>query len=510
MTSKHEDITRKKFNFLKKYYDETWGDPEHTLHVGIFANSQESLRESYARATNHLINNLDTSLLLNRYSNILDLGCGTGKTLVAICQKYNCRGTGVDLSDQEIKEAKMYLVKINRQRITNGKDKLKIKFIRGSASELDKLIKKNSQFSHIISQDALFLVANKKSLYENIARLLLPGGVFGVADFLWESDDNKISAAEKKSIYKLVNWTKGLSFADYQNTLKTVGLNILKAERRNSDMIKTYEKLAEKIAPFTKQNDKTYRELKDRYESIVKSVKNRKMSWGFFLAQKPAKKTALITGTKRKSIGRVIANSLHKSGWDIWLYSRSGKKIDKPNWHERQCDITNASSIKKLLAEIPQLNLVMMLADTGGGKGALEEITGLDVQKFIEVKLTGSVLLNQAIVQKFKNQKQPIKLVWCAGKPSQKPKHLILYSLVNSGLAAYIEELNRHYQEIFKAYYLPTTLISPSTIGDAYIKKWDPESKKIAKHPQVIVKQVMDIIANKTKVGMVNKVKEIL
>ena len=113
MISKHEKTTRDKFNYLKKYYDETWDETSHTLHVGLFENETDSLDDAYKQATNYLIKNILSFVPFNKKSSILDVGCGTGRTLVEICLEFGCRGVGIDLSDEQIKDAQAYLQKIN-------------------------------------------------------------------------------------------------------------------------------------------------------------------------------------------------------------------------------------------------------------------------------------------------------------------------------------------------------------------------------------------------------------
>lgn len=506
--SENEKTTREKFNFLKKYYDETWDEKSHTLHVGLFQSDKDSLDDSYRHATDHLINNASEIVPITKNSIVLDVGCGTGRTLVDVCLQYGCRGVGVDLSDEQIKDAKNHINKINQERLLQGLPKIRAKFIRASGSELDKTFKKDNQFTHIISQDAILLITNKQSLFRNIHRLLVPGGIFAVADFLSESAPEERTESEENLIYKLVNWNEGLSFEAYRKILETIGLSVMKSERRDADMINTYAKLAQKMEQHIVGGDKTYTELKERYESIVSAVKNGKMGWGFFFAKK-SQKIALIAGTKEKSIGRFVASYLHKMGWNIWLYSRNSRKINKPYWHERKCDISSEKSIAKLLDEIQDLDFVMMLADTGG-HGLLEELSEIKVKECIDAKLVGSVLLNKSLALKFSKRGKQIKVIWCAGKPSKKSKDLILYSMVNSGLASYVDALNEHYKNIFEAYYLPTGLISPSTLGDDYIHKTGPELQKVAEHPQVIVDMVQKIIDNKIQPGMINIEKNII
>ncbi len=508
--SDQEKITRKKFNNLKKYYDVSWDSAGHTLHVGLFNNLDLSLEESYQRATDYLHQRLTSVSPIDSDSKILDVGCGTGRTLIELCLKYGGSGVGVDLSDEQIEDAKQYLKNLNIKLKKENRPLVKIRFIRGSGSELERILPKSEQFTHVVSQDALFLVVNKQSLFNNLFRLLKPGGAIAIADFLSENKQENLTSREQELIYKLVNWNEGLSFTDYKKILGIVGFKTIKAECYSEDMIKTYSLLADRMKDFEKQEDKTFSELKDRYQNIVSAVKGEKMGWAMFFAQKPNRPQVLMTGTKEKSISRYLGNVLHSLGWEVWLYSRNGKKKDSKYWHERSCDISSKKSIDRLLIEIKDLDLVMMLADSGTGHGTLEELGEPEVKNFISAKLTGSILLNKALATRYSFREEPIKLVWCAGKPSKKPKHLILYSMVNSGLASYVEEVNDHYANIFEAYYLPTTLISPSTLGDEYIAKNGPEAKKMAEHPQKIVDQVLAILDNKIKPGMIEAKTKIL
>lgn len=286
MISEYEKTTRDKFNYLKKYYDETWDEASHTLHIGLFKSENDSLSTAYKQATDYLIENTKSLVPINKDSMILDVGCGSGRTLTELCLKYGCSGIGIDLSDEHIKDANTYLQSINNIRTQSGLSKISARFIRGSGSNLEKILKKDEQFTHIISQDAIFLITNKKSFFNNVRRLLKPGGVFAIADFLSESAEKNLTQTERNLIYQLVNWKDGLSFDSYLEILKTIDLRIFKSERRDIDMVRTYEQLVHKMERYILKNDKTYIELKDRYQSIASAVKSGKMGWGFFFAKK--------------------------------------------------------------------------------------------------------------------------------------------------------------------------------------------------------------------------------
>jgi len=277
-----EIITRSKFNSLKKYYDKTWDEKNHTLHVGYFRNGAKTLQRAYKDATLNLIEKINKVSKIKENSIVLDIGCGTGRTLMDVCKKYGCGGVGIDLSDEMIKDAKQHLNQLNR---IAGK-KINIKFIRASGSDLKKIFKQKESFTHIISQDALFLVNDKKSLYEGIRELLAKDGAFAIDDFLSEQNKETLKESDKKLIYKLVNWSEGLSFKMYKEVLKSNNLEVTYSENMKKDMIITYELLAKKMKRYLNSKDRNYQNLYERYLAIVKKVNNNEMGWGIFIGIK--------------------------------------------------------------------------------------------------------------------------------------------------------------------------------------------------------------------------------
>jgi len=213
-------------------------------------------------------------------------------------------------------------------------------------------------------------------------------------------------------------------------------------------------------------------------------------------------KRILLAGTRPNSIGRYIGKALYDQGWDVWLYSRHAEKIENERWHERACDITSEDEIKRLLDEIPDLEVVMFLADTGG-HGALETLSESQVKGIIGSKLTGSALLCKALFADQTKGKN-IKLIWCAGKLANKSNDLMAYAMVNAGLASFVDAVNEHNRGRFEAYYLPTPLISPSTLGDAFIKEKGATAKAASESPKTILDKVQNILQGRVPVGMVN------
>lgn len=271
-TKDTEKQVRDIFNRLKSTYDLSWDFVNHTLHVGIFTHNDESLATAFKNTNKYLNCLIEIYLPLNNQSKILDVCTGTGRTLLELTKEYGCLGVGIDISEEQIKDARLS---------NNGK----CEFILGSASELRNHLSEND-FTHIVSQDGLFLVHNKVRCFQEIYDCLVPGGVFVFSDFLAEISKEKVEIKRKAGVYEVVKWEKGFSHTDYINTLTEIGFSIFHSERRGDDMIRTYEKLISQTKMLLAEDQITSDKLVSRYQSIVDSVRNKELDWGWFVAKK--------------------------------------------------------------------------------------------------------------------------------------------------------------------------------------------------------------------------------
>jgi len=221
---------------------------------------------------------------------------------------------------------------------------------------------------------------------------------------------------------------------------------------------------------------------------MTSELKNKKDGYG---------KHILLAGTHEKSIGRFVAEALHKDGWTIWLYSRHAKHVDKEGWHERACDISKEKEVRALLKEIPQVNACIFTADSGG-HGTLSELEEAQLKSLLNAKILGSFLLTKILKEKAKEQGEKIKLGWVAGGYARKPEWLMAYSIINAGLFNYVGAIQEHYGTYFDAYYLSTPLISPSPLGDEYIKDVAKRTKNTAEYkaypPQVVLDSIEKVL----------------
>ena len=96
-------------------------------------------------------------------------------------------------------------------------------------------------FSHVVSQDALFLVPDKPRSHAEIHRVLRPGGIFAFSDFLQPTTE--IGERARKHVYDRVRWNGGYSFVGYQAALEDAGFEIMLARNLQSHIRQTYRVL---------------------------------------------------------------------------------------------------------------------------------------------------------------------------------------------------------------------------------------------------------------------------
>ncbi|OCW58000.1 SAM-dependent methyltransferase [Hoeflea olei] len=153
---------------------------------------------------------------------VLDIGCGSGGiTLFLACEYAPAEIVGYDVEQPVIDVA-------SRRAKEQGLDRV-ARFVRGEPGPLPFPVE---SFDIVFSKDALIHVADKERLFQDIFRLLKPGGQFAASDWL-TSHDGEPSAAMKTYLA-----AEGLSFgmasaARYAAAMRDAGFVDVATVNRN-------------------------------------------------------------------------------------------------------------------------------------------------------------------------------------------------------------------------------------------------------------------------------------
>ena len=270
-------------NDVSDFFDQTaqtylsFWDSEGVLHTGYFAHEADDDYKAAAERTSDII---AQEAGIDASSFVLDVGCGCGNFLMHLAKRLGCRGEGLDLSIERIKIAQGMLAEQQARR------SLDIEFRHGSATQMPYAA---DTFSHVVSQDALFLVPDKQRSHQEVHRVLRPGGVFAFCDFLQPT--HEISERARKHVYDRVRWSNGYSLVEYQAALEAAGFEMLLARSLESHIRQTYRVLGRMARQRAESTvDIAPREwmlaFAESCEQIQVAIDEGEFGWGIFVARK--------------------------------------------------------------------------------------------------------------------------------------------------------------------------------------------------------------------------------
>ncbi|WP_214322497.1 class I SAM-dependent methyltransferase [Nonomuraea sediminis] len=265
------------FDQTTQTYLSFW-DSEGVLHTGYFAGEDDQDYRAAAERTSQI---MAAEAGIDASSHVLDVGCGCGNFLIHLVTRHGCKGEGLDLSLERIKFAR-----------TLADPRLGIEFSHGSATAMPY---PEGTFSHVVSQDALFLVPDKPRSHAEVLRVLRPGGIFAFSDFLQPAEE--IGERARRHVYDRVKWSSGYSLVGYQTALERAGFEILLARNLESHIRQTYRVLG----AMARERAETTQDpaAKDWILAFAEScgeiqvaIDQGEFGWGVFVARKPQRRTA--------------------------------------------------------------------------------------------------------------------------------------------------------------------------------------------------------------------------
>ncbi len=263
------------FDQTTQTYLSFW-DSEGVLHTGYFDGPADEDYQAAAARTSDLI---ATEAGIDASANVLDVGCGCGNFLFQLAAKTGCHGTGLDLSIERIKFARQRLAELPEAGA-------RIEFVHGSATSMPF---ETASFSHVVSQDALFLVPDKPVSHAEIYRVLRPGGLFAFSDFLQPRPE--IGERARKHVYDRVRWSGGYSLVEYARALTAAGFEIILARNLDSHIRQTYRVLGKTALARAQITDDQAASawmvaFAESCKEIQIAIDNGEFGWGIIVARK--------------------------------------------------------------------------------------------------------------------------------------------------------------------------------------------------------------------------------
>ena len=191
--AEYATLTRHYYNLATDLYEYGWGS---SFHFCRFAYG-EAFGQAIARHEHFLAHMMG----LRDDMEVLDVGCGVGGPAREICKFSGARITGLNNNDYQIERATRYAAREGLgHKLTYVKGDFMVCFMCNSFSTVHKLISSVSKqqmsfpsnsFDAVYAIEATVHAPSLEGVYSQIFRVLKPGGVFGVYEWLMtEAYDN--------------------------------------------------------------------------------------------------------------------------------------------------------------------------------------------------------------------------------------------------------------------------------------------------------------------------------
>lgn len=274
MLSKFSEAqTEEYYDHEDAVYRALW-DKDGSVHWGIF---EDGANMSFLEAGANLNHVMRRRGRLNADSYVLDVGCGSGTTAIALCKLLGCRVQGIDLSGVRISNA------IDSLDDEPDEVQEKVAFEKASATELPFA---DRTFTHAWSQATIYHVPDKVKVLEEVYRVLQPGGIF-VFDDLTKPQPH-IGPEAQKFVYERLLYDTDFSFASYQDALQAAGFAVLEAEDISRHLKTSYQMLSAAAARGNAEHRERFDYLTAAYRETALSVDRQEVGWALFVCRKPA------------------------------------------------------------------------------------------------------------------------------------------------------------------------------------------------------------------------------
>ena len=249
------------------FYFSIWGGED--IHIGIY----DSQEDSIFIASRRTVERIASKLNINARTRVIDLGSGFGGAARFLARTYGCHVTALNLSEVENRRNR----EINK---AQGLDHL-IDVIDGSFEDAPL---PDSTVDIVWSQDAILHSGDRKTVIEEAARMLKPGGHFIFTDPMMTDDCSKTVL---QPILDRIHLESLGSPGFYREPPRRFGMEEIEFEEHTQQMTNHYARILEETQrredELSKVVSQTYIDnMKIGLNHWVKGGEKGHLIWGIF------------------------------------------------------------------------------------------------------------------------------------------------------------------------------------------------------------------------------------
>lgn len=257
------------------FYSLVWGGED--IHVGIYEDPKDQVKDASRLTVERMCARLDN---INNQSRVLDIGSGYAGTARYLAEKYGCRVGALNLSEVQNERAR----KLNKE----AKLDLLINVVDGS---FESIPTPSESMDIIWSQDAILHSSHRLRVFEEVNRVLAPGGVFIFTDPM------ATPGSEREKLKPILNRIKLASLGDvetYRKYAKALGWEEEAWEDLTVHLVRHYSRIKDVI---TEEYDYLVHHCTEDYlENMKKGLQHwvdggnaGVLQWGIMKFRKPKK-----------------------------------------------------------------------------------------------------------------------------------------------------------------------------------------------------------------------------
>lgn len=256
------------------FYFNVWGGED--IHVGLYEREGESIFEASRRTVERMAQTISD---YPADSKILDLGAGYGGSARYLAREGGYNVTCLNLS----------VVQNDRNRKMNVEQGLddKIDVVDGNFEELPF---DDQAFNICWSQDALLHSADRKKVFQEVDRVVKPGGCFVLTDPMMRED---APMDVLKPVFERIHLDSMGTVEKYNAYMTELGWQPAEIEERTSDLVAHYSSVLRELESRTdellKHCSPEYMErMKKGLRHWINAGMNQALFWGIMIFRKPA------------------------------------------------------------------------------------------------------------------------------------------------------------------------------------------------------------------------------